>query len=1373
MANSIVGSSSGSPHSIQGPITSIVPPSDLGTDPEVKISRDLFEPPQDLQQTEAEILPESQTETHQNRSPKSTPFTYNSHNEAIFDNPQIFPSVKAQDLAKFDSENPDLINHATILALVVQLTSPEVVDYNLIYDFFITYRMFSDGHTIMNLLMTRLIWSLQNINGRDEKVGKLVLLRTFVVLRHWILNYFIDDFVDGKLGDIFTNNLNDIVFNSGLIHSDMIFEKKIITDLKNHWLNVICEFWSFSLDVSTLNNEDIYNYYLPSSNDLNQQNFMKKSSTEMSIHTNPSYRRSAMLSLYDLKTHHKCLVFDETKFKNENPQISVNNLLILHKSSRQSIMNKLNHIHVVKKRETTSAGSEGKSPLKSTTKHNRMNLDDSSNGLKTIKKTGEETNMFLNPMVIDNVGFSTNGHVRLPSSKVMTIVPLTPVKKMEYTIRNPNQDEVLDWDSPLNSRIIDNIDVQRKHSIKRILEGWKKNKHSNKSTEEINQLINDSISEDIIGDRVDVLSARIVDELEYLIRNYIRNDASLNPTIIEGDSIDNTNNFNRPQSNDEVDLENFDDSIDLLDSSSKNEVVADESVVDIQDRSGLTLNEIDHLFSDPGVDDDEEDEEDFKDTKEDFETNQAVSPNFINDIHEFSFQRPTSISWKDDGLESEVSDSLNEASLPVSASAPVQLASPSSSGPQTNSQAAFFNKVESDDELPEPNLPRDISHESIDVLGGPQLPFVNNNNNSRSSSISTPSNMTDYNAEIEDLGIAVSPKSKEQQARRISFGANRGSTIGNRISRNSSNSIFKRESVKSYVSYDSDFSVSRGSLIGNDDNHNLRKKAGVNDLRRLAGLPTERKSLDNAVRVQSSSSVRKSIRTSTILALSELPFNGAYDSKSSVNLTGRKVTRNSGVGDSSIFSVAVKSRSSIANSFQTLNEGTINSSEFAFNFRASGNSDDDPDVSNRSVAIPGISNNVLKELAAIPDDSFHFNPIDFALNKLEGSKDKKTSDQNSETTQVELDDTQDILNEINNADTRDIIDTSSQKDIGDEEMPLTPVGKQESKLISTGGTVDSTALEEGANTDNVFIFSANYSNESKTSRSNLAESYQSPRLILQTFNVYDNSLSIDRIVSLGSHISFILSYSSQELTEHFTLIERDILQEIDWKELIELKWNKDLTPVNSWLEIIVNEEYYNSNKGVNLVIARFNLMVNWIISEVLLTKQLDERVQIISRFIHIGQSCLQLQNYSTLMQILLALTSERLAKLRNTWKSLPPGDILILKNLEELASPVKNFLNLRVSINKIQPSKGCIPFVGLYLSDLIFNTERPKFVNKSLVNFARFRTSVHIVKSLSQCIEWLTYYKFDIDNELLSKGLYIRSLDEDEMNYCIESLKDE
>ena len=66
-------------------------------------------------------------------------FLYNRHNESIFDDEELFPCLPTQsrdDLVKYDDTNPELINQATIKALIVHMTSPEIIDYDLICDFF-------------------------------------------------------------------------------------------------------------------------------------------------------------------------------------------------------------------------------------------------------------------------------------------------------------------------------------------------------------------------------------------------------------------------------------------------------------------------------------------------------------------------------------------------------------------------------------------------------------------------------------------------------------------------------------------------------------------------------------------------------------------------------------------------------------------------------------------------------------------------------------------------------------------------------------------------------------------------------------------------------------------------------------------------------------------------------------------------------------------------------------------------------------------------------------------------------------------------------------------------------------------------------------
>lgn len=299
-------------------------------------------------------------------------------------------------------------------------------------------------------------------------------------------------------------------------------------------------------------------------------------------------------------------------------------------------------------------------------------------------------------------------------------------------------------------------------------------------------------------------------------------------------------------------------------------------------------------------------------------------------------------------------------------------------------------------------------------------------------------------------------------------------------------------------------------------------------------------------------------------------------------------------------------------------------------------------------------------------------------------------------------------------------------------------------------------------------------------------------------------LSVASSVPHGNHTPFILNFTSEQLTEQFTLIERDALAEIDWKELIELKWSQKLNPIQSWLGYLVER---NAN-GVEVVITRFNLMVNWVKSEILLTRLLKERVLAISRFIHIAHHARRLQNYSTMMQIVLALSSGSIKQLRRTWEKVPQADVDLLENLEKVVSPFRNFQQLRVEFNSLDTSIGCIPFLGIYLSDLTFNAERPAFVlsesgpngsckpsndgfrsskattpgfdgfdenndEETIVNFDRFRMSASVVKSLIQCIEWSSNYKFKADQDLLAKCLYIQSLTEEEMKLCHQYLDEE
>lgn len=1348
------------------------------------------------------------SDTEQSSIPRLDRFAYNNHNESIFDDYRYFPGLKRdhESVVKFDTSNDECINHATLKALIVQLTSPEVIDYNLICDFFLTYRTFSDSHSVLNLLLTRLIWSLQYINSKTEDtqhIGQLVLLRTFVVLRHWILNYFIDDFdADLKLGDTFAYFMNQITNESSFVRDDMVFERKIITDLKTHWISQMSEFYNYSLS-----EQNVFAMSLPMLSEVANFRKLPKLSTQTSLRTNPSFRRSAMLSLYDQRAHYKCLIHDESTTNDENPQLSINNLLAQHKSSRSSLNDKLSEFQGKNRKATRKP----LAPIQhhNNLKHNYKSLKDSSLALK--KTSNPSADAAENETPFTSSGFSTNGHVKLPSSKVKTILPPTPVKKMDITLkdtamrtdsrRGPNFPE-----SPMFN------EMDRKNSIKKFVDGWKKSFNESKSESPFQSPKPSSASsfkssvqstpETLqVGSRVDILSARIVDELEYLIHYYIAEQRNAITEAEDRDDISRSEiRYDSPTKESFVDVKsNVDDEVSNK-SPTKPDVQEDVTNDDMsmQDLPDLSIDRIDNFFkSSTSQGDRLSEQKNGKSKINSFGVGQDVSGSS-------SFGRVASLNWNDEGnLNLEHSEVLDES--------------------LTNDELFKEDALRAERMIKSGTQYFDVASDVESVAES-------------HSSISTPSDIANYKDEVVDLSVAMSPQSMKRQVtmHRINRCESLNISMNKRYSmmlRNSSGSMMKRDSIKSYLSYDSAYSIA-ASDVKPVEGGNLKKKYAIQDLRKLAQHDDNEAGFmesgdfqtgsalqwrhTRSSRFSSRSSIRKSVRFSTLCALTELPFNHYRDSYNSGSQGDRhsQSGKLSGVDDSSVFSAKEKVEHRVSKVDQK-----------SMSDRSSSN----------SVAIPGISSYVLKELAAIPDESFNSatDPIQNALFKLEGkvklvkSKSGYTIERldgvkhrsilsarpTDEGTRIETFDedrsieeeeeavgetsdahnnTEDILAEINNAVTEDAIDYSSDVEMEFNEKPLTPIKTRVRSALNMPSSVH--------NMNNFMISGTNSEDTSPFS-------VLTPKAVLDRYCLGSEHLTIQNVMEQCSHVSFVLSYDSKSLAEHFTMIEKDMLQDIDWKELIELNWNKDLTPVNSWLEIIVNDNYYTQNKGVNLVIARFNLMVNWIISEILLTKAESERIAIMSRFIHVAHHSQILQNFSTLMQIILALTSEKISKLKETWKKLPPGDLLTLKNLEELTSPLKNFINIRLCTNQVRPSLGCVPFVGLYLSDLIFNAERPKFVKRQqksfdpparggaasssdrsltigdsttgldadaelekLINFSRFRTSVHIVKSLSQSIEWSRNYDFPVDEELLRKCLYVKSLDEEEMNYCAKDV---
>lgn len=132
-----------------------------------------------------------------------------------------------------------------------------------------------------------------------------------------------------------------------------------------------------------------------------------------------------------------------------------------------------------------------------------------------------------------------------------------------------------------------------------------------------------------------------------------------------------------------------------------------------------------------------------------------------------------------------------------------------------------------------------------------------------------------------------------------------------------------------------------------------------------------------------------------------------------------------------------------------------------------------------------------------------------------------------------------------------------------------------------------------------------------------------------------------------------------------------------------------------------------------------------------------------------------MHNYNTLMAIMCALNSSTIARLRRTWDGLSKGQKIALEQLRSVTDHQRNYAVYRAKIKTAQLP--CLPFLGLFLTDLVFvdegnpNHRSSKSSGKSLINFDKHMKTAKIVSDLQR---FQMTYKY---NEIPEMSAWIRA----------------
>ncbi|KAI9247733.1 ras guanine nucleotide exchange factor domain-containing protein [Sporodiniella umbellata] len=325
-----------------------------------------------------------------------------------------------------------------------------------------------------------------------------------------------------------------------------------------------------------------------------------------------------------------------------------------------------------------------------------------------------------------------------------------------------------------------------------------------------------------------------------------------------------------------------------------------------------------------------------------------------------------------------------------------------------------------------------------------------------------------------------------------------------------------------------------------------------------------------------------------------------------------------------------------------------------------------------------------------------------------------------------------------------------------------------------------------------------------------------------------SEVSVSRSISTPTSggKSFILAYRTSRLASQLCLIEKDVLVKVGWEELIHCRWTKmdasgkiNLHPGDDpWL-LDEDAAYISYTRnlekkraeghGIEHIIQRFNLMCLWVPSEIIKATNLTDRVKIIEKFIKLAVKSKLYSNYATLVQILLGLQSPSVARLDKTWSKVSLKYQKQLNTLAEFTSPMKNWKHIRDSMTEVAeeygnspaevqvempgtsgdkkktkikiPFGGCIPFLGIYLSDLVFNFEKPRHLhpnlehqriytanttrqwpqclNQPLVNFRKYRVIATVIKRVLIFQGLANRYSFEEEPSLKEQCNHLEALD--------------
>uniref|UniRef100_UPI0037E91721 ras-specific guanine nucleotide-releasing factor RalGPS2 isoform X2 n=1 Tax=Semicossyphus pulcher TaxID=241346 RepID=UPI0037E91721 len=182
-------------------------------------------------------------------------------------------------------------------------------------------------------------------------------------------------------------------------------------------------------------------------------------------------------------------------------------------------------------------------------------------------------------------------------------------------------------------------------------------------------------------------------------------------------------------------------------------------------------------------------------------------------------------------------------------------------------------------------------------------------------------------------------------------------------------------------------------------------------------------------------------------------------------------------------------------------------------------------------------------------------------------------------------------------------------------------------------------------------------------------------------------VSSDLKKSFDAVVFDVLKVTPEEYAGQITLMDAPVFKAIQPEELSSCGWNK--------------KEKHSSAPNVVAFTRRFNQTSFWVVREILHAQTLKIRAEVLSLYIRTAKKLCDSNNLHAVMAVVSALQSAPIFRLSKTWALLSRKDKATFDRLDYLMSKEDNYKRLRDFISS-QSMVSCIPYLGMYLSDLTY-----------------------------------------------------------------------